>query len=307
MNARVVACLCASVLAAGTASPAFALANRVFVSARTGNNLNSCDNIGTPCQTLQGAIAQLNPDGQAIVLDSGGYGPMTITQGVTVEAPAGVTAFIHPPAGDAITVNAAGANVTLRGLTLNVGSGNGIAVTAVGVLNVERCVISGFSNGINVTTSARIALVDSAIKGSTTTGINATNGAQLDIAGSRFQDNALGLSAHAVTASVRVAIRETSFIGNGEGIDVEANSGRVSAVDISHSLFSHNGIAIRPSNNFGSAPVRLAFSTVTANSIGVQPVNSGTFFTQGNNLIRENTTADIQTLTGGTSTTVAGD
>jgi len=27
------------------------------------------------CQTLQGAISQLNPGGEAIVLDSGGYGP----------------------------------------------------------------------------------------------------------------------------------------------------------------------------------------------------------------------------------------
>lgn len=306
MNARATATLCASILVAGSATPAFALANRVFVSARTGNNLNSCDNISTPCQTLQGAIAQLNPDGQAIVLDSGGYGAMTITQGVTVEAPAGVTAFIHPPAGDAITVNAAGAIVTLRGLTLNVGGGNGISVTAVGALNVERCVISGFSNGINVTTGARVALIDSAIKSSATNGINVTNGA-LDIVGSRFQDNALGVNAHGVGGNVRVTIRETSFIGNSLGIDIEANSGRTAAVDISHSTFTHNGVAIRPSNNFGSAPVRLAFSTVTANDVGVQPVNLGTFFTQGNNLIRDNTTADIQLLTGGTKTTLPAD
>ena len=87
-------------------SPALALANRVFVSARSGNNANSCDNIATPCQTFAGAVTQLNPDGEVIVLDSGGYGPVTITQGVTIEAPAGVTAFVHPPSGDAITVNA---------------------------------------------------------------------------------------------------------------------------------------------------------------------------------------------------------
>src|ERR1700693_3978704 len=106
-------------------SPALALANRVFVSARSGNNANACDNIATPCQTFAGAVTQLNPDGEVIVLDSGGYGPVTITQGVTIEAPAGVTAFAHPPFGDAITVNAGSATVTLRGLTLNVGTGNG--------------------------------------------------------------------------------------------------------------------------------------------------------------------------------------
>ena len=118
---RLLAGLCASALSVLASSPALGLANRVFVSARSGNNANSCDNITTPCQTFAGAVAPAQPDGEVIVLDSGGYGPVTITQGVTIEAPAGVTAFIHPPSGDAITVNAGSATVTLRGLTLNVG------------------------------------------------------------------------------------------------------------------------------------------------------------------------------------------
>src|SRR5664279_799504 len=157
MNARrFFACLCASILSIGAASPALALANRVFVSARSGNNLNACDNISTPCQTFAGAVTQLNPNGEVIVLDSGGYGPVTITQGVTIEAPAGVTAFIHPPSGDAITVNAGAANVTLRGLTLNVGT-NGITVNSVGTLNVENCFITGFSGrGIRMLSGGRL-------------------------------------------------------------------------------------------------------------------------------------------------------
>ena len=74
---RLFAALCV-VVSAVTASPALALANRVFVSARSGNNLNACDNVNTPCQTFAGAVLQLNPDGEVIVLDSGGYGPVTI-------------------------------------------------------------------------------------------------------------------------------------------------------------------------------------------------------------------------------------
>lgn len=143
---RLSACLSLSVLCLAAASPAFGLANRVFVSARSGSNLNSCDNVNSPCQTFAGAVTQLNPDGALIVLDSGGYGPVTITQGMTIEAPAGVTAFIHPPSGNAITINAGAAAVTLRGLTLN-GQGtqyHGIVVGAVGVLNVENCFITGF-------------------------------------------------------------------------------------------------------------------------------------------------------------------
>jgi parallel beta helix pectate lyase-like protein len=146
-------------------SPALALANRVFVSARSGNNANSCDNIATPCQTFAGAVTQLNPDGEVIVLDSGGYGPVTITQGLTIEAPAGVTAFVHPPSGDAITVNAGSATVTLRGLTLNVGTGNGIVVSSVGTLNVENCFITGFTGeGIRMLSTGRLNVKGTDIK-----------------------------------------------------------------------------------------------------------------------------------------------
>jgi Right handed beta helix region len=146
MNCRaILAGACLLLPVAGAATPALALANRVFVSARSGNNANACDNVNTPCQTLAGAVVQLNPDGEAIVLDSGGYGAVTITQGVTIEAPAGVTAFIHPASGDAITVNAVSATVTLRGLVLNGGTSNGITVSSVGTLNVENCFITGFA------------------------------------------------------------------------------------------------------------------------------------------------------------------
>ena len=128
-------------------SSAHALANRVFVSARSGSDANACDNILAPCQTFAGAVTKLNAGGEAIVLDSGGYGPVTITQAVTIEAPAGVTAFIHPPSGDAITINAGASDrVVLRGLVLNAGSLNGIKVNTVGGLFVVNCDITGFAN-----------------------------------------------------------------------------------------------------------------------------------------------------------------
>lgn len=40
----------------GVPSAARAQSNRVFASARTGNDLNSCSNVATPCQSLQGAV-----------------------------------------------------------------------------------------------------------------------------------------------------------------------------------------------------------------------------------------------------------
>src|ERR1700687_4488233 len=113
------------------------LANRVFVSQRSGTDPNACNNILTPCQTCAGAVVQLNPGGEAIVLDSGGYGPVTITQSLTIEAPPGVLAFIHPPSGNAITISAGASDaVVLRGLVLNGGSGKGSQVNPVGIRHV---------------------------------------------------------------------------------------------------------------------------------------------------------------------------
>ena len=167
MNGRMlISGLCLSVLGLVASSPARALNNRVFVSARSGNDANTCDDVNAPCKTFAGAVTKLNPSGEAIALDSGGYGPVTITQAVTIEAPAGVTAFIHPSSGDAITVTTGSSDtVTLRGLTLNVGAGNGIMVNSVGTLNVENCFITGFvPNGILMISAGHLNLKGTDIK-----------------------------------------------------------------------------------------------------------------------------------------------
>lgn len=145
---------------------AVVLNSRVFVSARSGNDTNACNNILTPCQTFAGAVLQLSPGGEAIVLDSGGYGPVTITQSLTIEAPPGVVAFIHPSSGNAITISAGATDVViLRGLILNGGSNVGINVSTVGTLNVENCVITGFANsGILMTSAGVLNVEDTNIK-----------------------------------------------------------------------------------------------------------------------------------------------
>ena len=153
-----------------------ALANRVFVSARSGNDANTCDNILAPCQTFAGAVTKLNPGGEAIVLDSAGYGPVTITKSVTIEAPPGVLAFVHPPSGDAITVNAGSSDtVVLRGLVLNSGTGSGIAVNTVGTLSVENCAITGFTSyGLHMAGAGILTLKNTDVKGCQT-GVGITN------------------------------------------------------------------------------------------------------------------------------------
>src|SRR2546430_17304299 len=90
-------------------------AQRTFVSAATGNDANPC-NRTAPCRNFAAAIAQTQPGGEVVVLDSGGYGTVTITQAVSLVAPSGVYAGITVFGGNGITINAGPSDiVTIRG------------------------------------------------------------------------------------------------------------------------------------------------------------------------------------------------
>jgi parallel beta helix pectate lyase-like protein len=279
-------------------SPALALANRVFVSARSGNNANSCDNIATPCQTFAGAVTQLNPDGEVIVLDSGGYGPVTITQGVTIEAPAGVTAFVHPPSGDAITINAGSAAVTLRGLTLNGGTNNGITVNSVGTLNVENSFITGFGNaGIQMTSAGRLNVKGTDVK-ACLIGVllaNTAGVAQASIDHCHLDGNTVGFDARTTSpgSSTTTASYTTANNNTGSGWVCGDGSTGKDVLNLEFCTGSenfNNGLAGFSSNVLSVARYS---NCVFANNgaYGADRATAGTFETRGNNTITGNATA----------------
>src|SRR5207302_10656614 len=123
-------------------------AQRTFVSAATGNDASPCTRTA-PCRNFAAAIAQTASGGEVVVLDSGGYGTVTINQAVSLVAPPGVYAGISVFSGTGITV-AAGATdvVTLRGLTLNGLGGNyGIDFNSGAALYVQDSVFKNFYPG----------------------------------------------------------------------------------------------------------------------------------------------------------------
>ena len=282
--------------ALGTASNALALANRVFVSARSGNNANSCDNINTPCQTLTGALAQLNPDGEAIVLDSGGYGAVTITQGVTIEAPAGVTAFIHPSSGDAITVTTgSSAKVTLRGLTLNVGSGNGITVNSVGTLNVENCFITGFANiGIVMVSAGRLNVKGTDIT-ACQTGVslllNTSGSVQASVDHCHLDGNGYGYVAATISpGSSTTTASYTTSNNNSEGWICGIGTSGKDVVNLEFCTGSENDNDGLLGGSTNALSVVRYSNCVFGNNgnFGVLRVDAGTFESRGNNTITGN-------------------
>ena len=65
-------------------------AQRTFV-ASTGLDTHPCS-ISTPCRSFGTAIAHTDDNGEIIVLDSAGYGTVTIAKSVSIIAPPGIYA-----------------------------------------------------------------------------------------------------------------------------------------------------------------------------------------------------------------------
>src|SRR5713226_8508420 len=141
--------LAACVVCLACSTLANAQACRTWVSG-VGDDANPCSRTA-PCKTFAGAISKTAPGGEINALDPGGFGAVTITKSISIEA-VGVTAGVLVSGTNGIVVNA-GPNdvVVLRGLTLE-GLGTslaGINFISGGVLHVENCTINNFTNGIN--------------------------------------------------------------------------------------------------------------------------------------------------------------
>jgi len=132
------------------ATDAAASASRTFVASH-GNDSWPCTR-AQPCRSFASAIAQTIDHGEVVVLDSAGYGPVTIAQSVTITAPRGVYAGVSVSSGSGVTIDGVGATVVLRGLVINGQGGNrGIDVSHGDTLVVERCEITGLiGSGISV-------------------------------------------------------------------------------------------------------------------------------------------------------------
>jgi hypothetical protein len=137
-----VAASLASLLAA---APAYAARLHTFV-ASYGSDSNVCSFL-QPCSTFNHALSQTDVGGELTAIDSDGFGPINITQSVTITSPAGVEASVPPVAGGtSVTIDAPGASVTLRGLTINGESTGGIGIDfqAGSSLTVIDCVVQNF-------------------------------------------------------------------------------------------------------------------------------------------------------------------
>jgi hypothetical protein len=280
--------LAAILLAALHAAPAHAQ-SRLWVS-RYGNDASLCK-ASSPCLTFGRAVYGAGDGGEVACLDSGGFGTFTVTSSVAINC----SGLLAAPTTDggischdtAITINAPGKVVTLRGLTLTgfsdtlgCSDDNGILIQAAAAVYIEDCVIENF---------AQKGILDTRTSGLTKLAIKNTivrnNGSAGIVAGAAPRNS--------------VVLENVHSVGNAYGIGVATGNNVV----ISRSVMSENsvaGIEVDPGGNviventkishnasygiFSQGTVTLANSDISFNTTSI----AGSTFSYGNNRIFDN-------------------
>ena len=267
-------------------------AQRTFVST-AGNDASATCSLSLPCRGFTKAISVTDPGGEIVVLDSGGYGAVTINQAVTIEAPPGVYAGISVFGGAGVTVNPASGKVTLRGLTINaLGGTTGILYQSGDALYVDNVVVSGFSGGGGVGLSV----------------VGGPTPSSLFIQDSTFRDNATGLSAGSLTG-LKLRVERTIFERNGIGADLRAStSGTIHDSAFSNgttgvsagggvalelrdcTLSDNSGVGVSALGASPATILAVVSSLISGNATGIQATNSGNTVYSSDNTITRNAT-----------------
>jgi parallel beta helix pectate lyase-like protein len=272
-----------------------AQSTKIFV-ASFGSDANDGSR-GSPKRNFQAAHDAVAAGGEVVALDTAGYGALTITKSVGITVPAGITGFITVTSSDAISINASGATVTLRGLTLNSiggGTGIGVSVTDVGALEVNNCVITGFSDsGIKFgpATAATLLVKNTSIRGG---GAGSScilvpsaipENVKVVLAGCRlFGRNGSGLNIGSGSASHRVEARDCVISGIGAGINVNGANHRLVAKDCTLSANTATAISLVTSG----ATANVDGCTITGNSTGLNAAAGANLLSRGNNTVEDN-------------------
>ena len=293
-------------LVVATSAPAVS-PQRTFV-ASSGNDANPCS-LTLPCRGFAAAVAAVAAGGEVIVLDSAGYGPVTIAMSVSIISPAGVYAGITATGDAGITVAAGGSDrVVLRGLTINgQGGGYGVRVSAGREIDIEDCHIGNLATGgILVEGGTATHIARSVIRAIGAFGIWASPSSPvnftLTIVDTDVSEVAnVGVYIDPVVPGSVVnasATRVTSSHNGGQGFSVFTNNVATATLAVIDSVASDNGglgISVTGTN----AIAIVSGSSFVANaSFDLLQGTGGVLRTSGNNAVTGRGAADISgTLT----------
>ncbi|MBI3150289.1 MAG: right-handed parallel beta-helix repeat-containing protein [Betaproteobacteria bacterium] len=295
---------------------------RTFVSTggSDGNTAANCAK-ATPCRGFAAALTVTDGGGEIIVLDSGGYGSVTIAQTVSIIAPEGVYAGISVFSGNGVTIASAGVRVVLRGLSINgLGGEYGIHMSDGASLTVANCVISGFSTssraGLFLDAPAALTVTESMFQGNHY-GARVQGGAKAQISDSKFLRNAsIGVLVESGSSgTTRVSAERTVASGNDTGFSVNATVGNAHLA-IRNSVANENGSygLYADSSGSGTSVASASASVLSHNgSMGAVASGDNTRMVVDGNLIARNASYGLYqqsnavlTSTGGNSVSANG-
>ncbi len=266
------------------ATPVQAQSTIVYVSA-SGNNSNSCT-FALPCRTLQKAVNVVPSGGVVQVLNSAGYGNLTIAKFVTISGGGHTVAL-----GTRIRINSASAVVVLRDFAMNglrIG-GSGILIsnaTAIHIVNVEVENYPG--DGIRLNgANTKLFVADSVSRYNGSHGLFVNGGGStpaLTVGNSGFENNAgNGLWVDGGTANVTWT---TAANNSGAGYAV----GGAGELTLESSVARGNANGSNAQGLFVSSTgtARISNSVFTNNDVGIH--NNGTLLTRQNNTVSGNGT-----------------
>ena len=288
---------------------ALAVAQRTFVSVG-GNDANTAANcsIASPCRSFGSALSVTQASGEIVVLDSGGYGRVTVDRSVTIAAPTGVYAGISVFSGfNGVDINTGSVNVVLRGLTINGQGGNiGVSFLSGDALTIENCVVSNM-NGVGIDAaapSADVRIKDTTLRGNSSYGIDARNSLdRLSLDGVRIEG---GTSAGMrVTESARAFVANTRVDGNNAGVHVFAATGATTSLTMVNTVISGNngdGLYVFASGASTHAGVSLFGGAITGQGTNGVRTDSSTgatvYVSISNAAITDNGSVGIYSVSG---------
>lgn len=246
-----------------------------------------------PCRTFAGAISKTADGGEIDVLDPGSYGTVTITKSLTIDGTGGFAAILGSGT-TGIIINAAGINVTLRGLQINgAGAGvTGIRIIAANRVHIQDCVIYGFTGGVAVgirdirTTGGKLFITNTTVRGNGQSGVlvfptSGSTAIQAFLDNVRLEGN--GNAGLAASTGSRVTI-SNSFAAGNTNFGLYANSAPgTSELNAESCVVVGNGQGVVADTG---STVRISNLHVTNNSTGL--AGPGVFATHGNNRIAGN-------------------
>jgi hypothetical protein len=268
-----------------------------------GLDSNPCT-LDSPCRSFSHAVDVTDAGGEVIVLDTGGYGSVTITKSISIIAPVGMYASVTVASGtNGITINAGASDkVLIKGLTIKGTSGtlDGIRANTVGTLIVDSCFISGLGdNGIEfIALDSELFISNSKISNNTNDGVLVSNSSGLisvSMNNVEMVNNFFGLTIVPYgTGSVSATVTNSLANHNYDGFDNVGSSSGTSVLNLEHCTASGNqGHGILSNNNSAADVIRLSNCTIAGNTTyGVckNPGSSGTIYTRQNNTVAGNGT-----------------